>query len=100
VKGLKEIFDAAEFRELASARMDRIREVSGHISALKAEVKNMVEERKKANVVEDIRERAKMYSENVYPYLDLIRDHIDRLELTVDNESWPLPKYRELLFVR
>jgi glutamine synthetase len=100
VKGLKEIFSDAEFKKLASARMDRIREVSGHISALKAEVKNMVEERKKANVVEDVSEKARLYSQKVYPYLDLIRDHIDKLELTVDNESWPLPKYRELLFVQ
>ncbi len=100
VKGLKEIFGEAEFKELASTRMDKIREVSGHISALIAEVNNMVEERKKANVVDDVYKKAKMYSQKVYPYLDLIRDHIDRLELTVDNEIWPLPKYRELLFVQ
>jgi len=99
VAGLKEIFSEDEFKEMSAARMDRIREVSGHISALKAEVKNMVEERKKANVIEDVQEKAKIYSKKVYPYLDLIRDHIDRLELTVDNETWPLPKYRELLFV-
>lgn len=100
VRGLKDVFDEAEFRELASARLDRIREISGHISAIKAKVREMVEERKKANRVENIRERAGLYSQKVYPYLELIRDHIDHLELIVDNETWPLPKYRELLFVR
>jgi glutamine synthetase len=59
-----------------------------------------VEERKKANKVENAAERASLYSRKVYPYLEKIRDHIDRLELTVDNEIWPLPKYRELLFVK
>jgi glutamine synthetase len=100
VKGLKEIFGAEEFKELSAARLDKIREVSVHISGMKVKVHDMVEERKKANVVEDIRKKASIYSEKVYPYLEIIRDHIDRLELIVDNETWPLPKYRELLFVR
>ncbi len=100
VRGMKEIFDENEFRELAAARLERIREISGHISGVKAKVHEMVEERKKANVIEDIRKKASLYSEKVYPYLDIIRDHIDRLELIVDNETWPLPKYRELLFVK
>ncbi|KPL15671.1 MAG: glutamine synthetase [Bacteroides sp. SM23_62] len=100
VRGMKEIFDEDEFKEFAAARLDRIREVSAHISGIKAKVREMVEERKKANIVEDIRKKASLYSEKVYPYLDIIRDHIDRLELIVDNETWPLPKYRELLFVR
>jgi glutamine synthetase len=63
-------------------------------------VNDMVEERKRANQIADTRERAGLYSQKVHPYLDVIRDHIDRLELIVDNEIWPLPKYRELLFVR
>ncbi len=100
VRGLKDVFDEAEFKELASARLDRIREISGHISGIKARVKEMVEERKKANKLENAREKAGVYSKKVYPYFDIIRDHIDRLELIVDNETWPLPKYRELLFVR
>ena len=60
----------------------------------------MIEERKKANVIENLFDnRALAYESNVKPYLsDLIREHIDKLELVVDNEMWPLPKYRELLF--
>ncbi|MFC2113037.1 glutamine synthetase III [Bacteroidota bacterium] len=100
VRGLKEIFNEEEFRELATARLDRIKEITGHISAIMSKVNEMVEERKKANRVEDTRKKAGLYSKKVYPYLEIIRYHIDRLELIVDNEIWPLPKYRELLFVR
>jgi glutamine synthetase len=60
----------------------------------------MVEARKVANKLEDMTEMAEMYEQKVFPYLDDIRYHIDKLELTVDNAIWPLPKYRELLFAR
>ncbi len=60
----------------------------------------MTEARKQANKIEDVYERAKVYNDTVKPFLEELRDHIDRLELIVDNEKWPLPKYRELLFVR
>ena len=97
---LKEIFSEQEFKEIASARIERIKEISYHISAIKLKVKEMVEERKKANQVDDTRGKAQLYSEKVFPYLDNIRYHIDKLELIVDNDIWPLPKYRELLFTR
>jgi len=100
VSGLKEVFNEQDYLELATARLDRIREISGYITGIMTGVEEMVEERKKANRVENTRERAGLYSQKVYPYLDSIRDQIDRLELVVDNEIWPLPKYRELLFVR
>ncbi len=100
VKNLKEVFSPEEFEELAHARKELIREIGGHISAIKAKVKELVEARKVANVIENPIEKAKAYDKTVRPYLDDIRYHIDKLELTVDNELWPLPKYRELLFVR
>jgi glutamine synthetase len=100
VKGLKDVFDEAEYRQLAAGRLERIKEISEHISAIMEKVNEMIEERKKANRVDDSRKKAGLYSQKVYPYLDIIRDHIDQLELIVDNEVWPLPKYRELLFVR
>jgi glutamine synthetase len=100
VKNIKEVFPAEEFEQLAGARMDLIREIGGHISAIKAKRKEMIEARKRANVVEEVIEKAKAYDETVRPYLADIRYHIDKLELIVDNELWPLPKYRELLFVR
>jgi glutamine synthetase len=59
----------------------------------------MVDARKKANKLNDEKEKAKQYSKVVFPFLDQIRNHIDKLELIVDDEIWPLPKYRELLFL-
>jgi glutamine synthetase len=69
-------------------------------AAAKAKVKEMIEARKVANIIESEKEKAYAYEGTVRPYLDDIRIHIDKLELIVDNELWPLPKYRELLFVR
>jgi Uncharacterized protein related to glutamine synthetase len=100
VKGLKEIFNDTEFERLAGARKEVIISISDHISIIKKLVNEMVDERKKANIIEDNYKKAIAYESNVKPYLDEIRSHIDRLELVVDNEMWPLPKYRELLFTR
>ncbi len=100
VKHMKDVFDADEFERLASGRKDLIREIGGHISTIKSKTHDMIEARKRANIIEDVIEKAKAYDEIVRPYLDEIRYHIDKLELVVDNELWPLPKYRELLFVR
>ena len=98
VKGLKDLFDEQEFNQIAGARLDLIKKISTHVSSIKAKVTEMVEERKIANKVEDATEMATLYEQNVKPYLDNIRYCIDKLELIVDDEIWPLPKYRELLF--
>jgi glutamine synthetase len=100
VKGLRDIFNDIEFERLAGARKEMIVTISDHISSIKRLVNEMIEERKKANVIEDNYKKALAYESKVKPYLDEIRYHIDKLELMVDNEIWPLPKYRELLFTR
>ncbi|WP_340110940.1 glutamine synthetase III family protein [Maribellus mangrovi] len=100
VKSQKEIFSPQEFEELASGRLELIREIGVHISSIKTMRKEMTEARSKANKIEDVYDRARAYNQSVRPFLDELRKHIDRLELIVDNEKWPLPKYRELLFVR
>lgn len=100
VKNLKEVFSAEEFKLLSEGRLTLIREVGGHISAIKAKVKDMTEARKVANAIESEKEKAFAYENSVKPYLEDIRSHIDKLELIVDDELWPLPKYRELLFAR
>ncbi|MGC9342502.1 MAG: glutamine synthetase type III, partial [Bacteroidales bacterium] len=100
VAGLQDLFDEAEFTELAGARKELIREISRHISYIKAKVKEMIEARKIANKIEDTEEKANAYCKSVAPFLDDIRYHIDKLELIVDDEIWPLPKYRELLFTK
>ena len=100
VKNLKVVFSDAEYQSLAEGRLELIREIGGHVSSIKSKVKEMVETRKVANNIESEKEKAYAYESTVRPYLDDIRYHIDKLELIVDNELWPLPKYRELLFVR
>jgi len=97
VKGLKEIgLEEAAF----SVQMDLIRKISGHITEIKTNANQMLEERKKANVIEDIREKSIAYDEKVKSYFDPIRYHVDKLEQLVDDAQWPLPKFRELLFIK
>lgn len=100
VKGLKELFSGDEFKEVAGARLDLIKEMSQHVSYIKAKVKEMIEARKTANNIDEAAEMALAYSQKVFPFLDDIRYHVDKLELIVDDEMWPLPKYREILFTR
>ena len=100
VKGLKDVFNDTGFERLAGARKEVIVTISDHISSIKRLVNEMIEERKKANAIEDTYKMALAYESKVKPYMEDIRIHIDKLELIVDNEIWPLPKYRELLFTR
>jgi glutamine synthetase len=100
VKGLKELFGEDEYRNLAGGRLELIRTISEHITKIKTKVSDMIETRKVANKIENGREKAYKYAEMVAPFLEEIRYHIDKLELVIDDEIWPLPKYRELLFTR
>lgn len=100
VTRLKDVFSEEEYETLSAEPRRLIRKISAHIAAVTTKVDEMVEARKKANRITDMREKAITYHDTVAPYLDDIRDHIDDLELMVDNQSWPLPKYRELLFIR
>ncbi len=99
VKGLKEIF-GAEFNTIASGRIDLIKQISEHTSNIKLLVSEMEEARKVANNIQEVREMAYQYSIKVFPFIEQIRYHIDKLERIVDNEMWPLPKYTELIFTR
>jgi len=100
VTRLKDVFSEEEYETLSAEPRRLIRKIAAHIAAVTTKVDEMVEARKKANRITDMREKAITYHDTVAPYLDEIRDHIDDLELMVDNQSWPLPKYRELLFIR
>ena len=88
-----------EADELNKDDIASIVEIAKHISAIKTNVYAMVEARKVANKIEQEREKAIEYHDKVLPYFEVIRYHIDKLELMVDNQMWPLPKYRELLFI-
>ena len=97
VKGLKEIGLGAETYE---AQMMIIKQISQHVNFIKDNVYAMVEERKIANALEHARDKAIAYDEKVKSYFDPIRYHVDKLELLVDDNAWPLPKFRELLFIK
>ncbi len=99
VSGLKSIF-GNEFESLGKEQIAIIKEISSHIEAINSLVEQMTEERRKANILSDIELQAKIYCDKVKPYFDEIRYHCDKLELVVDNETWTLTKYRELLFTR
>ncbi|MBC7390528.1 MAG: glutamine synthetase type III, partial [Opitutaceae bacterium] len=79
---------------------DNIIEISKFIDSINEDVEAMIEERKVANAMEDAKARAIAYCEKVKPYFDKIRYCVDKLELMVSDEAWPLPKYREMLFIR
>lgn len=96
----KQIYSAEKAEELSAHNMALIEKLSTHISIIKSQVDAMVEARKRANKIESEREKALAYSNTVLPFFGPIRAHADELELIVDDELWPLPKYREMLFIR
>jgi glutamine synthetase len=96
---LKEVF-GEDYKKLAGNRLEVIKTISNHVTEIKNNVNEMVEARKVANKLESAHEKAVAYSKTVFPFFDRIREHIDELELLIDDELWPLPKYRELLFMR
>lgn len=99
--GLKQLFAADDFEVLAEDRKDLIREISTHVTAIKKLVKQMTDDRHKANHESENEEaKAIAYDKVVRPVMEEIRSHIDELELVIDDDIWPLPKYRELLFAR
>lgn len=97
VKGLKDIgLDESTYE----AQLGIIKKLSEHINFIRTNTEQMVEERRKANVIEDTREKAIAYDEKVKTFFDPIRYHVDKLEQLVDDQLWPLPKFRELLFIK
>ncbi|MCX6250976.1 MAG: glutamine synthetase III [Bacteroidetes bacterium] len=100
VKGLKQVLDLKTYGKLSQNQMETITEISEHVSKIKTFVNEMIEERKLANKIHEPLDKSMAYCDKVKPYFDKIRYHVDKLELLVDDEVWPLPKYREMLFVK
>ncbi len=100
VQGIKGLFGAEDYDEMATPHLQSIKKISRHTSFIRKLVVEMVDLRKQINLLTDAKEIASSYSTKLRPYLEDIRYHIDKLELIVDDEIWPLPKYRELLFTR
>lgn len=98
VSGLKNIFGSG-FEKHAKEQIDLIEKISMHISGINSKVEEMIEERKKANLLHG-QAAADAYCNKVKPYFEEIRYHCDKLEMMVDDQLWPLAKYRELLFTR
>ena len=92
--------DPEKVKSLTAYNIDLIEKINKHTNFIAENVEAMVEKRKEVNKITDIRELAVAYHDEVAPYFDAIRYHIDKLELIVEDDMWPLPKYRELLFVR
>ncbi len=97
---IKQLFKGDKADKIARQDMNSIEQMADHMATIKSTVELMVDARRKANRLTDERTKAIAYHDEVFPLMEDIRYHIDKLELMVDNEIWPLPKYRELLFIR
>ncbi|MBA3681710.1 MAG: glutamine synthetase III [Bacteroidetes bacterium] len=99
-KGLKEILGAAEFKKAADTQIELIKEISEHVTIIKKAADDMTEARKNANNLDSTKKQAHAYCDKVKPFFDTIRYNVDKLENIVDDATWPLPKYREMLYLR
>ncbi|MGO3181845.1 MAG: glutamine synthetase III family protein [Aequorivita sp.] len=99
VKGLKDIY-GSDFKKFSVEQMHLIEQISGHIAEINKGITDMIDARRNANKIEDAAKRAFAYCDDVKKYFQVIRYHCDKLELLVDDEIWPLAKYRELLFTK
>ena len=97
---MRDLLGAEKATSLCSADLEAIETIAKHMEQIRRHVAAMVAARKVANAIPSEREKAIAYHDTVTPEMEIIRKHIDDLELLVDNEMWPLPKYRELLFIR
>ena len=100
VHKVQEVFPAETAARLNAKNLELIEKISEHTSFIAENADRLVENRKVANRIENVRAKAIAYHDTVAPMLESIRYHVDKLELIVDDEMWPLPKYRELLFIR
>jgi glutamine synthetase len=99
VLGLKDVLGAAEAKTATKTQVDLIKQISENVNAMKVAMDKMYAEKDKAAKL-DVEKQADAYSQKIKPLMDTVRDHADALELIVDDEVWPLPKMREILFTR
>lgn len=99
VLGLKDVLGAAEAKAATKTQVDLIKQISENVNAMKVAMDKMYAEKDKAAKL-DVEKQADAYSQKIKPLMDTVRDHADALELVVDDELWPLPKMREILFTR
>jgi len=99
VKNLKEIYSAADFKKLAASQLNLIKCISADIASAEEYVNDLDKLEEKLSKMEEGRKLAVTYHDEVAPMLEKIRVHVDSLEMMIDDQMWPLPKYRELLFI-
>ena len=99
VKGLKEIY-GKDFEEMATQQLDLIKTISHHNAEIKKLVNDLLAAKDRAAATHPVQKQADAFCNNVKPFFDEIRSHVDSLEMLIDDEMWPLPKYREMLFLR
>ena len=100
VHRMREVFPADTSSQLSENNLSLIKEIAEHTNFITARTSDLIEARRVANRLHDEREKAIAYHDTVAPLIEQIRYHVDKLELIVDDELWPLPKYREILFIR
>ena len=100
VHKVSDIFSSEEAHQLNHNNLKLIKQISEHSTFITENVELLTDARRVANRIENIEEKAIAYHDTVAPLLEKIRYHVDKLELIVDDELWPLPKYREMLFIR
>ena len=100
VQGLMHVFGEKEGKNQAQAQIELLTKISEHLNLMKKSADIMLKERKIANKIAHAEEKAIAYCDNVKIHFDEIRYHADKLELLVEDELWPLPKFREMLFTR
>jgi glutamine synthetase len=100
VTGLKTIFSNDEYKKAAEIQLNLINEISERVNIIKKAADDMREERKKANNLDSEKKKAHVYCDKVKSYFEVIRYQVDKLEYIVDDKVWPLPKYREMLYLR
>jgi glutamine synthetase len=98
VQGLKTILSDKEFKEAAGMQLEMIKDISKHAKIVRETVEQMTDYRREFNKLEDVEKKCLAYGQKVKGLFDKIRYSVDKLELMVDDQLWPLPKYRELLF--
>ena len=97
---INQVFSVDKAKKISEGDVASIEKIADYSARIKTDVEKMVDARRKANRLSSVREKAIAYHDNVVPFMRNIRALIDKLELMVDNKIWPLPKYRELLFIR
>jgi glutamine synthetase len=100
VNGLRKALSEKDFHKNSAYQVSLINEISTHINIIQSNVAKLVAERRIANQIEDFKEKALQYCDYVKPFFEIIRESTDKLETLIDDELWPLPKYREMLFVK